>query len=247
MANTLERASTPTPPGEHQACAGANTSEGMRRASRGCHQDLRAKTGSPNSSWRGHKREEAGKPLCGQRVRWHAHCVWSIVRCAVSSKRNRIERRKRTEQRRDPHHLLAGIGVGDPAPLVHLESDGGQCLCSTKWRMHRVCAYSVGACSMRGWRIHWRRGGGADEEWVNTAAPRGPRGEEERAERERGEERNPSTVLANADATAKRAMDAKRITNATKRAKSAIASERAKPKMAYPKSCFESVGLRDTE
>jgi len=41
--------------------------------------------------------------------------------------------------------------------------------------------------------------------------------------------------------------DAKRITNATKRAKSAIASERAKPKMAYPKSCFESVGLRDTE
>ena len=32
----------------------------------------------------------------------------------------------------------------------------------------------------------------------------------------------------------------KRIKNATKRAKSAMASERAKPKMAYPKSCFES-------
>ena len=39
----------------------------------------------------------------------------------------------------------------------------------------------------------------------------------------------------------------KRIKNATKRAKSAMASERAKPKMAYPKSCFESDGLRDTE
>ena len=35
----------------------------------------------------------------------------------------------------------------------------------------------------------------------------------------------------------------KRIKNATKRAKSAMASERAKPKMAYPKSCFESDGL----
>ena len=73
--------------------------------------------------------------------------------------------------------------------------------------------------------------------WVESGGVSVAIGEEHReSTRKHGQGEHPTNPIS-----------PKRIKNATKRAKSAMASERAKPKMAYPKSCFESDGLRDTE